>query len=223
MYKTVGESLFGRRRSSKFNIVINFIFLLVILILVGELSFNLRYTCIWVDGNSMLPTIVGHDEKLGNSGEYVFADKTASPDYGDIVIVKRTTRNEEGKLSTSYIIKRVVALGGDTVKMEGGVLYLKRAGEEEFGQVTEDYISPEYNDPDNSYNSFEEHLVSEGMIFVLGDNRNISNDSRKHGDFSAGAVLGVVPKWSIKNKGRITDFFNFFNNFFSLKVKNSND
>lgn len=219
MYKTVGASLFEKRKTSKLNIVLNVVLVLLVLVCVAEIAFNSRYVCIFVDGSSMLPTIEGEDERLGHNGEYVFADKKRAPTYSDIVVLRRTIKNG-GREDTSYIIKRVVALAGDYVKMENGVLYLKRAGEEEYSPVREDYILGDM-DPALQKNNFPEHLVAEGMIFVLGDNRNISNDSRIHGDFSAGAVLGVVPEWSVKHKRGITNFFNFFNSLFSFNVKTS--
>lgn len=222
MYNTVRNSLFERRKTSKLNIVVNVLIVLLILFCVCEVAFDVRYTCIWVDGSSMLPTIVGEDEELGNEGEYVFADNRRSPTYGDIVVIRRT-RKSGGEEITSYIIKRVVAFGGDTVKMEGGVLYLKRAGEEEFSAVKEDYVSPENNHPEYRQNNFSEYFVEDGTIFVLGDNRDISSDSRTHGGFSVGAVLGVVPEWSLRHKRGITSFFAFFNKFFSGKINISDE
>lgn len=219
MYNTVGASLFERRKSSKLNIVINVILVLLVFICVAELAFNMRYTCIWVDGSSMLPTLVGEDAARGNSGEYVFADKKRSPTYGDIVVVRRTVRSDGGS-NTSYIIKRVIAFGGDSVKMIRGILYRKLAGEEDFSEVKEPYIMSDV-DPNAQQNNFSEHLVADGMIYVLGDNRNISNDSRAHGDFDADAVIGVVPEWSLKHKAGITGFFRFFNSVFKFAKKTS--
>lgn len=215
--KTAGVSLFDRRKPSKLNKILNIILAVVIFVCLSELAFSLRFATIWVDGISMLPTLTGEYEALGLKGDYVFADKTLSPDYGDIVVVRRTVRIN-GKENTTLIIKRVVAFGGDSVKMENGVLYLKRAGEEEYSVVEENYISPLYMTPSKAKNNFAEHLVGEGMIYVLGDNRDVSNDSRAHGDFSANAVLGVVPEWALQNKGIITGFFNFLNSFFMVRT-----
>lgn len=222
MYTTVGKSLFERRKFSKLNICVNVILVLLVVICIAEIVFDMRYTCIWVDGSSMLPTIIGEDEDLGNKGEYVFADRKGSPDYGDIVVVRRTQKRG-GQEVTSFIIKRVVAFGGDTVKMENGVLYRKKAGEEEFSLVPEDYISEEYNHPENPRNSFSEHCVGENMIYLLGDNRDLSNDSRFNGDFALGAVLGVVPGWSLRHKTGITSFFGFFKKFFGFKINISDE
>ena len=213
MWNSVGVGLFERRKTSKLNYIVNAALILLVLFLAAEISFNMRYTSILVDGRSMLPTLVGAEN--GEGGDFIFIDTKMSPTYGDIVVVRRA--------DGSFIIKRVVAFGGDTVKMENGVLYRKKAGEEEFSLVPEDYISEEYNHPENPRNSFSEHCVGENMIYLLGDNRDLSNDSRFHGDFALGAVLGVVPGWSLRHKTGITSFFGFFKKFFGFKINISDE
>ena len=105
---------------------------------------------------------------------------------GDIIVVRSP---EDPGLE---LVKRLIALPGDTLKFEEGKLYLKPGGGSEFEEVNEDYLSAEdLILPDGSVASYvdgdlggfidegDEILVPEDRIFVMGDNRSHSNDSRR--------------------------------------------
>lgn len=123
-----------------------------------------------ISGDSMLPTF--------QNGDFVFAEKLTQKfselEIGDIVILKTDTGGEQ------KIIKRVVGLAGDTISIKNGFLY--RNGE----IVTEGYIKEEI------FGDYEEIVVPQGEIFVLGDNRNNSSDSRYFGTFTHDEIKGRV-------------------------------
>lgn len=123
-----------------------------------------------VSGESMSPTF--------QHGDYVFAEKISYKlgdlDYGDVVIVE--TKNAENK----KIIKRVVGLEGDLIQIKDGVVY--RNGE----LLNETYTK------EPAFEEFDEMVIPKGEIFVLGDNRNNSSDSRYFGTFTYDQVKGRV-------------------------------
>ena len=138
------------------------------------------FYCVEVDGDSMNATLT--------SGDFLLVDKLAEVDRGDVVVF---TLNEKA------YIKRAVALEGDTVKIMGGNLYVKKAGEEIFELS-------EYEGVIGSTNAHAglvfEKVISKGCIFVLGDNRENSTDSRILGEIDLQNVDGVVHQFIIDKK-----------------------
>lgn len=218
MLNKVRNSLYENKKGFSFaGILINAVLIILALVLSAEIIFSMRYTGIYVVNISMTPTltgasIIGYDSAgrpiADTDGDYVYIRTGAKPTYGDIVVVYRP---EEG----DNIIKRAVAFGGDRVRFTEGWLYVN--GEKQ----KESYISDEYRTAANSIyynypdNGEEEHIVAEGSVFLLGDNRNHSDDSRRYGDYKLSDVLGVVPKWSVKFKKFTTAMHSFF--YFKLR------
>lgn len=207
MQTIVGESLYGQRKRSRLNLILNVVVAIFAVVLLGEVLFNSFFISIYVEGDSMLPTLIGADDDRTAGGDYIFVNTHEQPDYGDIVVLFK----EDNITGATYnIIKRAIAFGGDTVKMERGKLFLKKKGEADFTEIPEPYVAPERNLPEKLSNSFAEHTVEEGCIFLLGDNRNESHDSRADGDYPIGRLVGVAPQWAIDNKGTITGLYTFF-------------
>ena len=114
-----------------------------------------------------------------------------TPKQGDIVILRKDTFKDEA------IVKRVIAVGGQTVNIDfdEGVVYVDGRA------LVEDYI----NEPTYRPLDFDDEItVPEGSVFVLGDNRNRSNDSRDE-------RIGCVDVRYIIGKAiwRITPFSSF--------------
>lgn len=121
------------------------------------------------------PTVVVGEsmEKNLHDGEYMLNLKIAyhlsNPDYGDVVIVEqRDYDNEHG--DTVYMIKRVVGLPGDTIEFRDNELYRNGV------HIYEDYIAEPMKNVENMTVQ-----LGENEIWVLGDNRNHSLDSRSIG------------------------------------------
>lgn len=143
------------------------------LLFVGVLVFNSLFMITRVDGQSMAPTL--------KSGSVILVKRSEKVRRFDIVaLVERVKENGPSK----NIIKRVVGLPGDTITVLNGTLYINdRKYEEPYLQ--EKFIK-EYKK--SSYTL----KVPKDMYFVLGDNRDVSKDSRQVGSFVKKSVIGVA-------------------------------
>ena len=149
-----------------------------VLIMLGLNLFVFR--SITVDGKSMNNTLQDKDRVIAFNLFY-------TPQRGDIVVLQADKLSpDRGNTYGEPIIKRVIAVGGDTVKFDfdKGEVYLKKAGESEFQLLQEDYILEKTLRPESCI-SGREYEVDEGYVFVMGDNRNNSTDSR---DYRVGMV-----------------------------------
>jgi signal peptidase I len=120
-----------------------------------------------VYGISMMPTLVEGDR-------LIVVPLYTAPKYGDIIIVEAANlpNSFTGELGEP-IVKRVIGLPGDEIYIDriSGEVY--RNGE----KLNEPYIA-EKIDYDNAGNRIYPLIVEPGRVFVLGDNRNHSTDSR---------------------------------------------
>lgn len=137
-----------------------------------------------VDGSSMYPTLYGGKDNVYTDGDKVVVNKYKTPQKGDIVVI-----HPKGQ---STMIKRVVAVAGDRVKVVGGVLYVNGV-KSDTSYLTEQNKLMYASYPDTLLD-MAEFTVKEGHIWVLGDNRLVSHDSRdpKIGQVSLDEVLGTV-------------------------------
>ena len=133
---------------------------LVCSVLAVVLLFTFVVRLIGVDGHSMVPTLQSGDRLLVVNA---LLDKNYS--YGDIVVLRKESFMDEP------IVKRVIAVEGQTVDIDfaAGVVYVD-------GEPLEE---PYINEPTYVEEGTEFPLtVPEGAVFVMGDNRNHSDDSR---------------------------------------------
>lgn len=116
-----------------------------------------------VDGPSMLPTLHDKDMLLLRSIGY-------TPKQGDIVVLTKDFDHYVGQ----PIVKRVIAVGGQTVRIdyEASKVYVDGTA------LDEPYINEKLMFRPGGKLTIEELTVPEGSVFVLGDNRNNSSDSR---------------------------------------------
>lgn len=121
------------------------------------LIFVLVFRVVVVSGSSMNSTLI--------SGDYVLLLNNvlcSEPKQGDIIVASKDSF--EGG---DPIIKRVIATEGQTVRIENHTVYVDGVA------LVEDYIAP-----NTLYSNYPEITVSEGHLFVMGDNRMNSKDSR---------------------------------------------
>ncbi|WP_053073713.1 signal peptidase I [Bacillus sp. LL01] len=156
-----------------------------------------------VKGSSMEPTLKGEDLwSQKDDGDKVLIFKSGymmgvEPKYNDIVVIDSRVERERSltdnfkesplvstllkeQQGNNYWIKRVIGVEGDKLECRGGIVY--RNGEE----LAEEYIQEEMLFP------FKEVTVPEDHVFVMGDNRNDSRDSREIGSIPKENVMGKV-------------------------------
>jgi signal peptidase I len=157
----------------------------------------------------MLPTIETSDRVLVSKLNYRFSDARR----GDIVVfispfneeidhesipdaVIRHVLEAVGiqTASADDLIKRIVAIGGDTVEIKSGQLYINGAA------VYEPYLLEQGGMPD-----YGPEVVPRGMVFVMGDNRAVSYDSRRFGPVPVEDLLGeaVLRIWPFNRIGAV--------------------
>lgn len=120
----------------------------------------------YVYGSCMEPNLKTGERVLASQVPYWFT----APRRGDVVIFRYP-----GDPSKNYV-KRIVGLPGDVVEIRGGLLYLNRA------------LAPEPYKQIASHGDYGPECVRPGYLFVLGDNRDESNDSRYWGELPCGNV-----------------------------------
>lgn len=122
---------------------------------------------IMVKESSMLPTL--HEDQ--SMGVEKVSRYSSLPSRGDIVIVTEPDNGET-------LVKRVVGLPGDTLEVKNSTLYVN-------GQPqSEPYVSK------TPYNDMKPVTVPVNSIFVMGDNRVVSKDSRFFGAVNRNAIIG---------------------------------
>jgi signal peptidase I len=120
---------------------------------------------------SMLPTVDPGDRIIVNCLTYHFRE----PKPGEIVVIHDPTDDKKD------IIKRVIALGGDTIEVADGVLYVNGAVVDETYVVNKDVVKGQAR-----------FTIPEGYVYVMGDNRPRSGDSRGFGPVAEDQIVGKV-------------------------------
>ena len=162
--------------------VFSYVELSVFIALISIIISNFAFKFPTVSGNSMYPT-------FNNGDKLIISNLFYEPKRGDVVVFDdRSITAYDGSL----VIKRIIGLEGDTVKIEDGVIYVKESGSDSFEAVK--YVA----DMESPFHGMDEVLVGAGEIFVLGDNINYSLDSEDRSEY--GAYVGNVRADSILGK-----------------------
>ncbi len=137
-------------------------YIIIIVVVVFVRTFII--TPVKVNGTSMYPTLEGNEIMLLN--------KLGKIDRFDIVVVELDD-------DTSNLIKRVIGLPGETIKITNNKIYIN-------GEAIEDKYG--YG---NTY-SVEETILGEDEYFIMGDNRIVSLDSRAFGKINRREIKGTT-------------------------------
>lgn len=131
-----------------------------------------------VQQESMQPNFYSNDYIVVSRQAYnLFGDV----ERGDIIVFKSKLLDDKGE--QKYLIKRVIAVGGDTIEIRDGYVYIN--GE----QIDEPYVAEQ-----GVSGEMSSVTVEEGKMFVMGDNRGVSQDSRSPalGQVDESTIVGKV-------------------------------
>jgi signal peptidase I len=121
-----------------------------------------------VDGQSMEPTLHTNERIIIEKVTY----RLHPPERGDIIVLRRPTGAVEP------LIKRVIGLPGETIEIKNGLVYID--GE----PLDEPYLDQ------STQGNMDPLVVPDKSVFVMGDNRHASNDSRAFGPVPYSDIVG---------------------------------
>ncbi|MGI9623612.1 MAG: signal peptidase I [Acidimicrobiales bacterium] len=156
----------------------------------------------FIPSGSMEPTLQVGDRVLVNKLSYTFGDIGR----GDIIVFNRPPSQPEGE---DDLIKRVVALEGETIEIRDGEIFITTAGSTEQQRLQEPYLAEGIRttglvDTTNCVNPTETTCgIPEGHVFVMGDNRPGSRDSRFFGPIDEDLIVGraFLRVWPLSDFG----------------------
>lgn len=143
---------------------------LIVAMVLLVLIFTFLVRIAGVQGNSMQPNLQTGDRLILSVHFY-------QPQYGDIVVINRYTEDP--------LVKRVIGLSGDRIRIDRDTGKVYRNGE----VLVEPYLTVSTPPRDLT----DEVTVPEGSLFVMGDNRTVSKDSRSR-------EVGMIPESDVVGK-----------------------
>ena len=143
------------------------------------------YQPVKVEGTSMMPGLTDQERIFINK----FVYKLEPISRGDVIVFRYPLDPSKS------FIKRVVAVAGDRVRIDDGILYVNGR------RVRETYVPTDYVDT----RTYPETTVAANSYFVLGDHRNLSNDSRDFGPVPEPLIYGkaVFAYWPVDKLGTL--------------------
>lgn len=139
----------------------------------------------FIPSASMVPTLEIHDRVLVNKLSY----RLHEVNRGDIVVFERAN-DEPGTIRD--LIKRVVAVEGDTIESRGDTLY-----------VNDQPVQEPYRKTSSLGGQVTRLTIAQDQVFVMGDNRTDSTDSRVFGPIEEDRIVGraFVKFWPLGDLG----------------------
>lgn len=173
------------KKSKALSSIIDYVELFVVAVCIVIVLFSIAFRTCTVDGDSMNNTLL-------NEEVLVVSDIMYTPDRGDIIVFHQTDNSNIAN-KNKPLVKRVIGVGGDTVTIDYDTWTVSVTDKNgETSTLDEDYIH--LSQKGSYFSGVKEYKVPEGSLFVLGDNRNESLDSRYAdiGYVDARRVLGKV-------------------------------
>jgi signal peptidase I len=174
------------RRKRRWNPVLEWVVVIVVALGAAFVVRSFVFQQYVINGPSMRPTLQPGDRVLLNKLSY----RAHDVNRGDVVVFDRVqgTRHDD-------LIKRVIALEGETIRIENCAVFID--GEE----LVEPYLADEVQAGRCGATSMAPLTVPDGQVFVMGDNRPESSDSRAFGPIDVDEIRGraFVVLWPAGN------------------------
>ena len=172
----------SQKQRSQMRAIWEWVFVVVVAISAAMLIRVFLFQQYYIDGPSMQTTLMPEDRVLVNKMSYKLHDIHR----GDVIVFDRVTN----EVQHDDLIKRVLGLPGETLEIRSCIVYINGV------QVDEPYLNPEQTsqvEPSarcGSHTDMAPIVVPEEKVFVMGDNRVQSFDSRDFGPIDSDKVRG---------------------------------
>ena len=163
--------------------IVEWVVILAGALLVAFIVKTFLFQAFFIPSPSMVPTLEVHDRVLVNKLSYRMHEVRR----GDLVVFERPA-NEPGTIRD--LIKRVVAVEGDTIETRGDTLY-----------VNDQPVREPYVKTSSIGSAVTRRTIPTDQVFVMGDNRNNSTDSRAFGPIPEDTIVGraFVKIWPLNS------------------------
>lgn len=185
--RATGEPESEKPRSRR-QALVEWVVIIVVALVAALLIKTFAIQAFYIPSGSMEPTLVPGDRVLVNKLSYDFH----KIHIGDVIVFRRPPRDTTPGIDD--LIKRVVALGGETMYVKNCAIYVD--GKEE----TQSYLPKGWQSPSSEYCTTwgqlgmlplsNPYTVPKGDVFVMGDNRKDSYDSRYWGPLQDSYIVG---------------------------------
>lgn len=165
-FKNAADEIMGKDSNYTAAVYLHFAMKLICVVLAVVILRIFVFEPNYVDGESMQTTLMNKERVLVEKVSYWFTE----PKRGDIVIVHFPDRSE-------LFVKRIIAVGGETISIKNGFVYIngEQLDESEYAGIWYGNIYRTVHTLGSVNGSY---TVPYGYVFVMGDNRNESHDSR---------------------------------------------
>jgi signal peptidase I len=157
--------------------------IILVAVLLAGLVRTFAFQTFWIPSSSMVPTLGVYDRILVQKAFFTWHDVRE----GDIVVFSHPPLDQCGGPQEGDLVKRVIALPGQTIYSSGNSIYVN-------GRLLAEPYLPRYDPlgPPIYASSQHPYRVPPGEFYVLGDNRAISCDSRYWGPIKGSSIVGKV-------------------------------
>ena len=180
-----GESVrtdLNEKQRSQMRAVWEWVFVVVVAIGAAMLIRMFLFQQYYIDGPSMQTTLMPEDRVLVNKMSYKLHDIHR----GDVIVFDRVTN----EIVHDDLIKRVIALPNETVTIKSCVVFIDGRELQEPYLEQDQLLNPDASERCGSHTDLAPVLVPEDHVFVMGDNRQQSFDSRDFGAIEESKVRG---------------------------------